>query len=574
MLRDPWAEIEDDLRDIRRKAEEKLAVEHLEIPLETPPEGLGDICFPAFQYSQALKASPEDCAERIVSAMDTGEYFSKHEAARGYVNSFIDWGKLTPQVVESILSLGPEFGGLEPKDERILLEHTSVNPTGPIHIGRSRNSIIGDTLARVLRRAGYDVTTEFLVNDTGRQMVVLTWATQNISEDELPKARRDKDDHLIVRYYQKAYEILESDTTLEKTIEDLVLRLDRGEEEIVRDVKAVAEKVMKGMVSTLKEIGVTLDSYFWESSTILDGSVHEVIESLKRSENAHSDAGAYYLDLESSGIHGWDARFFFTRKDGTSLYTTRDIAYHLGKFKRCDIAINVLGEDQKLGMKQLTLALDMMGVEKRPETVFYAFVSLPTGKMSTRSGTTVLLDDLIDESRARAAEEVKKRRPELSLEKIESIANIVGTGAVRYNILRVQPEKKIVFKWEEALNFDGNTAPFIQYSHARACSILRKAPDRTGKDYGLLAHPSEIRLVNTLSRFPIVIRNCAGSLRVHSLASYAYDLSSDFNQFYRDCGVIRAEAELRDARGALVECTKIVLVSCLDTMGIQAPEEM
>ncbi|MCK4455185.1 MAG: arginine--tRNA ligase [Thermoplasmata archaeon] len=574
MLRDPWAEVEDDLRGIRRKAEEKLAVERLNIPLEIPPEGLGDICFPAFQYSQALKASPEDCASRIVSAMDTGEYFSKHEAVRGYVNSFIDWGKFTPQVVESVLSLGSEFGCLDPKDEKVLLEHTSVNPTGPVHIGRSRNSIIGDTLARVLRRAGYDVTTEFLVNDTGRQMVVLTWATQNISEDDLPKAGRDKDDHLLVRYYQKAYEILESDPTLEKTIEELVLKLDRGEEKIVHDVKAVAERVMRGMVSTLEEIGVSLDSYFWESGTILDGSVHEVIESLKRSENAHSDEGAYYLDLESFGIHGWDARFFFTRKDGTSLYTTRDIAYHLGKFKRCDIAINVLGEDQKLGMKQLTLALNMMGVEKRPETVFYAFVSLPTGKMSTRSGTTVLLDDLIDESRARAAEEVRKRRPELSSERIETIASSVGTGAVRYNILRVQPEKRIVFKWEEALNFEGNSAPFIQYSHARASSILRKAPERTGEDFGLLTHPSEILLVNTMSRFPSVIRNCAETRRVHSLASYAHDLSSNFNQFYRDCGVIHAEPELRDARSALVECAKIVLASCLDTMGIEAPEEM
>jgi arginyl-tRNA synthetase len=574
MLRDPWTEIENDLRDIRRRAEEKLGIEHLDVPLEIPPEGLGDICFPAFQYSAVIHAKPEECAVKLVAEMDLGAYFARHEGVKGFVNSFIDWEKLTPEVIESILSLGSKFGSLEPRSERILLEHTSVNPTGPIHIGRSRNSIIGDTLARVLRRAGYDVTTEFLVNDTGKQMVILTWATQNIAEDDLPESGRAKDDHLLVRYYQKAYEMLESDPALEKTIEELVLKLDRGEHEMVRDVKAVAERVMKGMVSTLEEVGVTLDSFFWESSTILDGGVQNVIETLRKSENTRSDEGAYYLDLADYGIHGWDARFFFTRKDGTSLYTTRDIAYHLGKFERCDIAINVLGEDQKLGMKQLGLALDMMNVDRKPETVFYAFVSLPAGKMSTRRGTTVLLDDLIEESKARAKEEITKRREELPPEKIESIANSVGRGAVRYNILRVQPEKKIVFRLKEALNFEGNSAPFIQYSHARASSILRKAPERTGKEFALLKHESETHLVNTLSRFPAVIRNCAESRRVHSLASYAHELSSTFNQFYRDCGVIHAEPPLRDARGALVECTKIVLATCLDTMGIEAPEEM
>ncbi|MFQ5884125.1 MAG: arginine--tRNA ligase, partial [Thermoplasmata archaeon] len=340
------------------------------------------------------------------------------------------------------------------------------------------------------------------------------------------------------------------------------------------EVKSVAEQVMKGMVSTLEDINVSLDSYFWESDTILDGSVQKVISSLKDSEHARSDEGAYYLDLAPFGIHGWDARFFFTRKDGSSLYTTRDIAYHLGKFKRCDVAINVLGEDQKLGMKRLSLALDMMGVERKPETVFYAFVSLPTGKMSTRSGAAVLLDDLIEEARSRATDEVKKRRPDLTPKKIESIANVVGTGAVRYNILRVQPEKKIIFRWEEALNFEGNSAPFIQYSHARASSILRKAPRRAESDYFQLTHPSEVLLVNSLTKFPRVIGTCADSRRVHSLAAYAYDLSSNFNQFYRDCGVIHAGPKLRDARSALVECTKIVLANCLETMGIEAPEEM
>lgn len=574
MLRDPWGEVEQDLRLVRHSAEKELKVKHPDVPLEIPPEGLGDICFPAFQYSSLLKASPEECAKSLASKMDKGNFFSKHEAANGYVNSFVDWGRLTPRVIESIISLDSEYGDLETRKETILLEHTSVNPTGPIHIGRSRNSIIGDTLARILRRAGYKVTTEFLVNDTGKQMVILTWGTENISGKDLAEAVRDKEDYVLVRYYQKAYEMIESDSALEKKIEELVLKLDSGDKKMISKVKSVAERIMRGMISTLKEISISLDSYFWESDTILDGSVQDVIESLKSSEHARDDEGAYYLDLAPFGIHGWNARFFFTRKDGTSLYTTRDIAYHRGKFKRCDVAINVLGEDQKLGMKQLSLALDMLGEESKPETVYYAFVSLPSGKMSTRKGTTVLLDDLIEESRSRASMEVEKRRPDISSDRVKSIANVIGTGAVRYNILRVQPEKKMVFRWEEALNFEGNSAPFIQYSHARACSILRKGSERSETDYSLLAHPTEILLIGSLSKFPSVIRGCAESRRVHSLAGYAHELSSNFNQFYRDCDVIHSEPKLRDARNALVDCTRIVLANCLETMGIEAPEEM
>lgn len=573
-MKDPWEAVEKDLRSIREDAERKLGIEPQNIPFEKPPEGLGDICFPTFQYSPVTKTSPQETAEKLAEAMMAGKYFTKHEPAKGYVNSFVDWGKVTPLVIETVLSEGSEYGSLEPKNTRVLLEHTSVNPTGPIHIGRSRNSIIGDTLARVMQRAGYDVTTEFLVNDTGKQMVILTWGTRNISESELAEAGRDKEDHVLVRYYQRAYKILETDQLLAKKIDELVLRVDSGDEEVISQVKDVAERVIEGNLATLGEINVTLDSFFWESSTVLDGSVQQVIEDLKKSEHAQSEDGAYYLDLEPFGIHGRDVRFFFTRKDGTSLYTTRDVAYHKGKFSRCDLAVNVLGEDHKLGMKQLFLALDIIGVEKKPEIVFYAFVSLPAGKMSTRAGKTVLLDDIIDESRARAVEEVRKRRPDLDDETVENIARIVGTGAVRYNILRVQPEKKIIFKWEEALNFEGNSAPFIQYSHARASSILRKAPEREQTDYAQLTHPSEVLLVGTLGKFPGVVRDCAEGRRVHPLALYAYELSSDFNQFYRDCGVIHAEPGLRDARGALVECTKTVLANALETMGIEAPEEM
>jgi arginyl-tRNA synthetase len=284
--------------------------------------------------------------------------------------------------------------------------------------------------------------------------------------------------------------------------------------------------------------------------------------------------GALYLDLETIGITGQENKFFLTRGDGSSLYSTRDMAYHLDKLARYDRAIDVLGEDHRLKAKVVGIGVKLLGQEKPIEPVFYSFVSLPEGKMSTRRGRVVYLDDLIEESVALAREEVEKRRPELSEELKRGIADAVGTGAIRYNIIRIQAEKQLVFKWEEALNFEGNSAPFIQYSHARASSILRKATELGEYDISLLSHPSEVSLAKILARFPSVISDCGRSMESHLLAAYAFELAAMFNQFYRDCPVLVAEEKLKNARLALVTASKIVMGNALDALGIIAPEEL
>jgi arginyl-tRNA synthetase len=330
------------------------------------------------------------------------------------------------------------------------------------------------------------------------------------------------------------------------------------------------------MMASLGRIGVKMDSFIPESDFLKDGTVEKTIEGMSKSQFCGDEGGAKYLELSSFGIQGKNTKFFFTRSDGTSLYATRDIAYHIWKIKQADRLVNVLGEDHKLEARQIAIALEILGAKIKPESVFYSFVSLPEGKMSTRRGRVVYLDDLIDEAIEQAYDAVSQKRPELSEEQRRKIAEIVGLGAIRYNIIRIQPEKPIVFKWEDALNFEGNSAPFIQYSHARACSILGKAGALSTKlDFSdLRLMPAEASLVKTLAKMPSVVRQGAENRTPHVMATYAYEVAEKFNQFYRDCPVLSADEKTKEFRLALVDCSRQVLANALNLLGIEAPAEM
>lgn len=302
----------------------------------------------------------------------------------------------------------------------------------------------------------------------------------------------------------------------------MLRKFEDGDQETIARVRKTAKMMLDGILESLALINVSLDNFTWESTFIENGAAADVVKRLQASEFCKEEDGASYLELESFGIHGRETRFFFTRGDGTTLYTTRDVTYHLNKFSRAERIINILGEDQKLGQAQLAIALKLLGVDRSPECVFYSFVSLPEGKMSTRRGQVVNLDDLIEEAESRALEEVKKRRSDLSEEKMIEIAQAIGRGAVRYNMVRVQPEKPLVFRWEDALNFEGNSAPFVQYAHARACSILRKAGTFSEQaDFSTLTDSYEMQLIKTLARFPSVVKEAGEKARIHLIPLYA-----------------------------------------------------
>ena len=548
-----------------------------EAKLEIPPGDMGDFAFPCFPLAKIAKKSPNQIATDICDKISKSKWIEKVEVKGAYVNFYLDKNNLRTATLKSLLDKKEKYGNLEKKKEKVIVEHTSANPNGPLHVGRARNPIIGDTIVRIYKAAGYNVESQFYLDDMGKQVAILAWGVNNIDSKNVPKSKYDKADHQTVGYYQQASKLLKEDQKAADEIGKIVKKSEEGNQKTIDLVHKAYNPVLKGMNESLSRINITIDNYVPESKFVKDKSVDKVIKKLKKSSYCDIEDGAYFLDMEPFGIQGRNTKFFFVRKDGTTLYATRDVAYHLWKIKNADKLVNILGEDHKLESEQVKIALDLVGAKMVPNVIFYSFVSLPGGKMSTRQARVVYLDELIDECVKRAYVEVKKRRgKELSEKKMKEISEIIGIGALRYNIIKVQPEKDIVFKWEEALNFEGNSAPFIQYAHARACSIISKKKDSIKNVNALLLkHDSELQLIKKMAKFPMIIDEACKGCRPHIITTYLCDIAAQFNQFYRDCHVISEEnLEIRKARLALVDSTRIILKKGLDLLGIVAPEEM
>ncbi len=573
MHHDPWGDILAHVRRAAAEAADRLGWLAADLPIIEALAGRGDFAIPVFPLAKVHRRRPEDVAADLAAAIPRGGVVAAVRSEGGYVNIDLDSGALAAATMASVRTMGEQYGSHPVQPTRVLVEHTSVNPTGPIHVGRARNPIIGDTLARILRRAGYPVTTEYLVNDMGKQIVLLYWGVTNLRPEDVGPVESEKEDHRLLPYYVKANELAEADPSVGREVDALIRRFEGGDEALTRDISKVAKRILGGILGTLERIGVRFDRFFWESDLVLQGEIAPVIARLRALPQTAVEDGASYIDMAPFGVKGRDTKWFLTKKDGTSLYATRDVAYHLDKLSRCDVAINVLGENHRLEFEQLRTALRLLG-ERDVEAVFYSYVVLPDGGMATRRGRIVAMDGLIDEAVDRAREEVRKRRDDVADDAVARIAEAVGIGALRFNIARVQAEKKIVFRWEDALNFEGNSAPFVQYAHARTWGILEKAGAIGRGDPALLRHPEEALLLKRVAKFPAGIREAAAARAPHAVAAFAADFAAQFNQFYRDCPVLHADEPLRTARLELVDASRIVLQNALDGLGIAAPKEM
>ncbi len=520
----------------------------------------------AFSLARTYKKSPAVVAEEIVNHLvipAENTLISDAVAAGPYINFYVNdffLHKTLRKIKEGIEPAGEKKG-------KIIIEHTSANPDGPLHIGHLRNAIIGDVLVRVLKRAGFDVETHYYVNDMGRQIGVVVWGAERIAFDANKKA-----DHAVADVYIAANRLVEENSEFLEDVDALMRNYEAGDEAVMKKYEAVVKKCLSGIQTSLQRLNIRHDLFVWESEFVRGGAVEEVMEELKQKGDIKLDGSDSALLLKLDGI---EKELVIQRTDGTSLYTTRDLAYHRWKSDRCDRVIDVFGKDHELVSQQLSKALEILGV-KVPEFVIFEFVSLPTGSLSTRAGRYIAADELMEKIEQRAYEEVDKKRTDLDEGKKHEIARKVGIGALRYDMVKVSPDKHITFVFEDALDIEKKGAPFIQYSHARACSILRAAEERgfSVRDYdaSLLREESEIELIKKLSRLGYVIES--SELKPHLVAKYVREVAEWFNLFYKDCPVLNAEEELRKARMVLVDCAKIVLSNALDVLGIEAPEEM
>ena len=526
--------------------------------VEEARPGFGDLTFRCFPLAHLLRERPDSIARRLCDALHP-EGFERVEAVGGYVNLHLDRRGFTVEVLRDALS-GSLFH-FSPRGVRVVVEHTSANPTGPLHVGRGRNPILGDTIARMMRSVGYDVVTHYYVNDMGKQVAVLIWGVEKYGV-----RGSGKWDHVYVEAYQRAYEGYD-----EGEVGDLLRRYEEGDPEVSERVRYVIKKVLEGIGETLGSINVHMDRYVWESEVVKSVYMKRAMDALGKL--AEADDGAMYVALEKLGIHAEKDRIYITRSDGTTLYPARDVAYHLMKADEGDVLIDVLGEDHKLHGAFIKAVVEGIA-NVLVEPVLYSFVRLPEGRMSTRRGAVVYLDDLIDEAVNRAADEVRRRREDIGEEELQAIARKVGISAVRYNVLKVQNEKPMVFRWEEALNFEGDSAPYIQYTYARSSSILRNYDGHVSPEPPDAVHPSEWLLVKAIAHYRTVLEGAAEKRAPHLVARYARDMADAFNAFYRDCPVLQAEERVRAYRVAIVTAYRKTMDRVFDVLGIEKTEKM
>lgn len=497
------------------------------------------------------------------------------------------------QALKKILDKGDGYGHLNRRG-RVVLEHTSANPDGPLHIGHLRNALIGDSLARILRRAGHEVETQYYVNDMGRQIGVLAWGMlpQNPLRTRFERtiASRTKPDKAIAEVYIEANRVLESEPKHEEDVRRLLKEYEAQVPEVVDHFKRVVQSCLEGFKITLDRLGVRHDLDKWESEFVLApelGGLGNITQNItqeiitKLSEFKITNSPRNYVESKDGAlvlkIDGFEKELFLVRSDGTSLYAARDLAYHRWKSQR-GAMLDVLGEDHKLYAKQLAAALKLLGLPA-PEVVHFEFVSLPEGAMSTRAGTYVAVDDLLDRVEAEALKQTETRRgAELSKDKIKKIARAVSLAAVRFDVLKVSADKPTVFDWKSALDFEKRGGPFVLYAHTRAAAILRKAKEQglkpaLPKEPRALGAP-EREMVRDLAKFRLVLEEAVDLRRPHLVAGYAQEVAERFNQFYRDVPVLQAPDAQRGPRLAMVEGARIVLKNALDCIGIEAVPEM
>ena len=566
---------------------------------KTKKEFKGHYTLVTFPLLKISKKNPEQTAQEIGNyLMDKTSFIAEYNVIKGFLNLTVA-SNVWIRLLEAI-DAAPDFGFVSEKDDAplFMVEYSSPNTNKPLHLGHVRNNLLGHSLSEVLKANGKRVVKTNIVNDRGIHICKSMLAWKKWGNGETPESSGKKGDHLVGDYYvlfDKNYkaeiaelqekglskEQAEEQSVLMQEAREMLRKWEAGDPETVSLWKMMNNWVYEGFDETYRQLGVSFDKIYYESQTYLAGK-QEVLRGLKEGLFYQKEDGSVWADLTSYGL---DHKLLL-RADGTSVYITQDIGTAKLRFDDypIDTMIYVVGNEQNYHFQVLSILLDMLGFEFGKGLVHFSYgmVELPEGKMKSREGTVVDADDLMAEMIETARETSKElgKLDDCSPEEAENIVRMIGLGALKYFILKVDPKKNMTFNPKESIDFDGNTGPFIQYTHARIQSIQRKAaeqgiemPDHLSEDVKL--SEKEEALVQLLSDFESVVKQAGTEYNVSLVANYAYDLVKEYNQFYHDFPILREEnVALRNFRLMLSKNAALTIKKAMGLLGIEVPERM
>ena len=566
---------------------------------KTKKEFKGHLTLVVFPFLKISRKSPEQTAQ------DLGKYLLENEPAvadfnviKGFLNLTISascWIELLNTIHSS-----PSFGTVEATETSplVMIEYSSPNTNKPLHLGHVRNNLLGYSLAEIMKANGYKVVKTNIVNDRGIHICKSMLAWKKWGEGATPESAGKKGDHLIGDFYvlfdkkykQELAELQESGLSKEEAeaksalmaeAREMLLKWEAGDKEVVDLWTMMNNWVYAGFDETYKRMGVDFDKIYYESQTYLEGK-GKVLEGLEKGVFYRREDGSVWADLTGDGL---DEKLLL-RADGTSVYMTQDIG--TAKLRFDDYPINkmiyVVGNEQNYHFQVLSILLDKLGCEFGKGLVHFSYgmVELPEGKMKSREGTVVDADDLMEEmiSTAREISQELGKLDGLTTQEAEKIASMVGLGSLKYFILKVDPRKNMTFNPKESIDFNGNTGPFIQYTYARICSVLRKAaeqgitlPNQLAANIAL--SEKEEGLIQLTSDFESVVKDAGNEYSPAIIANYVYDLVKEYNQFYHDFSILREENEdVKVFRLVLSANVAKVVKKGMSLLGIEVPERM
>lgn len=556
---------------------EGLEAADIEEMIETPPDSaMGDFAFPCFRLAKTMRKAPQMIAADLAEKLQGSSAFSKVENVNAYVNFFMNKAEIAASTVEAVIRTGAAYGGSDAgKGKTVCIDFSSPNIAKPFHIGHIRSTVIGNSLYKIYDALGYDVVRINHLGDYGTQFGKMIVAYRKWGSKEEVEAEPIKS---LLKYYVKFHDEAEKDPALEDEARATFTLLENGAEEETALWQWFRDESLKEFNYVYDLLGITFDSYAGES--FYSDKMDRVVDILESKNLLQDSDGTQIVDLSEFNL----TPALIKKRDGSTLYITRDLAAVLYRketydFDRC---IYVVASQQNLHFQQLFRIVSLMGFDWADKCVHVPFgmVSLEDGTMSTRKGKVVFLLDVLTKAIEKTKEVIIEKN--VAEEDIERTAKEVGIGAVMFQELSNNRIKDYVFSWDKVLNFEGETGPYVQYTHARACSVLRNAGEAaeavlSGKvtpDMSCVTGEAAYELVKAIARFPQVVQDAADKYEPSVITRHIIDVAQFFNKFYHDEHILVENEAEKQAKLALVYAAKQTIANGLALLGIAAPERM